>query len=92
VGLPTPHTPWRSGARAGSLLLRPCVTARGLSPSLLGVVVSELLEGDAAELPPGVHKFKQVGHGQECVLGQVAVDVSLAACGGFFITACSKND
>jgi hypothetical protein len=34
--------------------------ARGLPASLLGVVVSELKE-EAEEVPPGVHKYKQVG-------------------------------
>ncbi|KAF6259447.1 hypothetical protein COO60DRAFT_1460173 [Scenedesmus sp. NREL 46B-D3] len=32
---------------------------RGLPPSLLGVVVSELRD-DAPDVPPGVHKYKQV--------------------------------
>lgn len=43
-------------------------SSRGLSPSLLGVVVSDVLAdagggnggASAAELPPGVHQFRQV--------------------------------
>ena len=44
---------WQSAAEA-------FCAQRGLSPSLLGVVVSELQQQEAGELPPGVHKFKQV--------------------------------
>eukprot|EP00879_Flechtneria_rotunda_P004696 GHRR01004960.1.p1 GENE.GHRR01004960.1~~GHRR01004960.1.p1 ORF type:complete len:884 (+),score=323.86 GHRR01004960.1:843-3494(+) len=57
--IPGPSTPleslrsrWQAAAEAF------CAT-RGLAPSLLGVVVSEL-QDDTTDLPPGVHKFKQV--------------------------------
>eukprot|EP00878_Enallax_costatus_P000521 GHUV01000616.1.p1 GENE.GHUV01000616.1~~GHUV01000616.1.p1 ORF type:complete len:437 (+),score=146.12 GHUV01000616.1:1904-3214(+) len=57
--MPPPSTPlevlrsrWQSAAEA-------FCAERGLTPSLLGVVVSELQYQDE-ELPAGVHKFKQV--------------------------------
>lgn len=59
--LPAPSTPletlrsrWQSAAEA-------FCAQRGLTPSLLGVVVSEL-QHEGEELPAGVHKFKQVQH------------------------------
>lgn len=57
--MPVPSTPlealrsrWQSAAEA-------FCAERGLTPSLLGVVVSEL-QHEGEELPAGVHKFKQV--------------------------------
>lgn len=57
--LPAPSTPletlrarWQSAAEV-------FCAQRGLAPSLLGVVVSEL-QHEGEELPAGVHKYKQV--------------------------------
>jgi hypothetical protein len=54
-----PHTPlealrarWQSAAEA-------LCAQQGLNPSLLGVVVSEVVEGEA-DLPAGVQQFRQV--------------------------------
>jgi hypothetical protein len=56
------HTPLEELRLAWQSAAETFCASRGLSPSLLGVVVSELQEDDgSSDLPPGVHKFKQVG-------------------------------
>jgi hypothetical protein len=58
--LPGASTPLESLRGRWQAAAEQFCTARGLPPSLLGVGVSELRD-DATEVPPGVHKYKQVG-------------------------------
>lgn len=57
--LPGPSTPLESLRGRWQAAAEQFCSSRGLAPSLVGVVVSELQNEDT-ELPPGVHKFKQV--------------------------------
>eukprot|EP00775_Hariotina_reticulata_P008232 gene8232-8422_t len=58
--LSSPQTPLEELRLAWQSAAETFCAGRGISPSLLGVVVSELQDNeDGATLPPGVHKFKQ---------------------------------